>query len=122
AEVIIDEDRVGLIILLELLQDLASVADLVRHAETISRKIAEATAIVTAARGNKAGRREKAAPWQEIAPGAGLFTVRPEEIGAIDRPRSAGLDITKDLRPELDAFADGEDVGMWSRFVGTREN
>ena len=59
--------RVGLPVGAELGDDLLDVAHVVGHAQPIGGQVAEAAAVVAAARGDQAGRGQKAPPRQQVA-------------------------------------------------------
>ena len=90
----------------------------------VGRQVAEAAAVVAAARGDQAGRRQEARRGQRgRARGGGVVAVRAAVVAAVDaaraRPPRRRARIS---RPELHAFADRDRVGVRGRLLGARED
>ena len=112
AEVVVDEDAVGLPVGAELGDHLLDVPDLVGHRQPLRRQVAEAATVVAAPRGDQAGRRQEAPPRQQVAARRRIVAIGTPIAPAIDRPERPRLDVAEDLRPDLDALADRQRVGV----------
>ena len=122
AEVVVDEDAVGLPVGAELGDDLLDVPDLVRHRQALGRQVAEAAAVVAAPRGDQAGRRQEAPPRQQVAARRRVVAVGTPVAPPVDRPERPRLDVAEDLRPDLDALADRQGVGVRGDLLGARQD
>src|SRR5690606_38414751 len=76
AEVVVDEYAVRLAVREELLNDLLGLADVVGHVEPFRGEVAEAAAIVAAARGDHAGGGEERPAGQDVAARRRIIAVR----------------------------------------------
>ena len=101
AEVVVDEDAVGLPVAAELGDDLLDVPDLVGHRQPVGRQVAEAATVVAAPRGDQAGRRQEAPTRQQVAARRRVVAVGTPVTPPVDRPERPRLDVAEDLRPEL---------------------
>ena len=96
AKVVVDEHGVGLVVGTELLDDLLHVAHQVGHLQPVGGQVTETAAVVTAARGNQAGRGEEAVARQQVAARRRVVAVGPPVAAVIDGlqgsqpPRRAG--------------------------------
>jgi hypothetical protein len=125
AQVVVDEDGVGLAALRELGDDLRRVAHLIRQVEPVGREVAEAAAVVAAARRDQARGREEAVARQQRAARRRVVAIGPARapvLAAVERLQPAGLDVGEELRPDLHAVADHERVAVRPALVGTRQH
>jgi len=84
AEIVVGEDEVRLLVGADLIDDLLRVEHLVGHAQPVGREITEAAAVVTAARGDQARRREERRAIENVAPRGGVVAIRLQVTAAID--------------------------------------
>ena len=86
--------------------------------QTVGGEVAEAAAIVAAARRNQARGREERARRKDVAPRGRLVAVRLEVTASVNALQAAALHVAQDLRPQLYSFADRDCVGMRRGFRG----
>src|SRR5271157_5787664 len=122
AQVVVNEDRVGLAVFLELGSDLLGMAHAIRHAQAVGREIAEAAAVVASAGGDQTGGGEKTAARKKRTAGRRITAVVVLVGGDIARLQVVFLYVMEDARPQLHSIAEREGVGMRRAFLGTRQN
>ncbi len=118
AEVVVDEDGVGLARREPLGHDLRRLLHAPRHADAARREVAEVAAVVAAARRHQARRRQERLPREEVAARRRGVAIRGAEVGPVDGLESPVLGVGEDPRPERDAVADRDRVGVRRRLVG----
>lgn len=121
-EIIVNEDGVGLIVGFEFRDDLRRILHTIRHAQAVCGEVAEAAAIMAAARGDEAGGGKEARARQNCAARWRIAAIVGFVICAVGGTEATGFDVGENLRPELDAVADGECVGMRRAFGGAGEH
>ena len=85
AEIVVDEDGVGLAVGRELGDDLLDVAHPIGHVQASVDEIAEAAAIVAAARRDQARRGEEAVARQKVAARRRVVAIGTPVVAAVDR-------------------------------------
>lgn len=118
AEVVVEEDGVRLARREPLVDDLRRLLHAPRHLHALRRQVAEVAAVVAAARRQEARGRQERLPREEVAPRRRGIGVRRREGGAVDGLEGAALRVGEDPRPEGNAVADREGVGVQGRLVG----
>ncbi len=121
-KVVVDEHAVRFFAGRELLGDMLDVSHLVGHHQPLRRQVAEPTAIVAAACGDEAGRREE--PASRKNPPARR---RIEPVGtAICRDvtvfQCPSLKVAQDLGPELNTITDRDHIGVRSNVLRTAQH
>ncbi len=122
AEVVVDEDGVRLAVGQELVDDLPRVAHPVRHREALGRQVAEAAAVVAAARRDEARRREEARVREQVAARGRVVAVRARVVSAVDGSQRARVDVAEERAPDLHALADDERVGVRRALLRARDD
>src|SRR6478672_1227831 len=104
-EIVVDEDRIGLIIRLELRNDLLRVSHAIRHAQAVCRQITKSAPVVTPAGGDQAGRRQKTPARNNGSPGRRIVAVIVLVSRDVTGLKLATFDVREYARPELYAVA-----------------
>ena len=112
AEIVVDEDGVGLVLGLKFGDDLLHVAHEIRHVQPARREVAEFAAAVATARGDQAGGGQEALARQQIAARRRIVAIRPAIIAVIGLLQLAGGDVAEDLPPKLHSLAERQGVGV----------
>lgn len=118
AEIVVDEDGIGLMVGRELTGDLLRMPPAVGHPQAVRREVAEAAAAMTAAGSDKAGCREEAFAGQDRAAGRRILPVVVIEVGVVTGAETSRFDIGQDGGPELHTVADGKGIRMRRAFIG----
>ena len=110
AEVVVEEDGVGLARREPLGDDLRRLLHAPGHADAARRQVAEVAAVVAAARRHEARRRQERLARHEVAPGRRGVAIRGAEVGPVDGLEAPALRVGEDARPERNAVADRDRV------------
>ena len=122
AKIVVGEDGVRLAIAADLINDLLGIAHLIRLMQPLGGEVAEPAAVVAAASGNDAGGGEEAVARHQVAARRRAVAIGFAIIAEVGLLERAGLDVAKDLRPELDSLADGQRIGVGRGLFGAGED
>src|SRR5580692_6853380 len=119
SQIVVDEDRVRLLIRQEFRGDLLGISHSIRHTQAIGSQVTKPAPVVTAAGGNQTGGSEKTSSRENRSAGYWVFAIVSLVGGRVFRPQTARLHVGQDARPKLHAVAHCKTVRVRRTLFGT---